>query len=266
MTSKIKSEERSPSIALIGNKCDLEHLRNVKHKDGKQLAEKYGAKFWETSASESYDSLSSPLTSLIVNSYLKSKGEPTNESESPDERKWSNVSEKKRTIQRRSKGKKSSNLMSGKLHSRSLTDLHSLNEEKEELGGKRRLRRSNSMREHKDTDTKKDSKRENKKTSLRRSKSLKVLATSSDQGTGEEKNLGEQMKSVSTLSMADIEQSKTKDIGNTSWLGIRKGRSLAISSERIDKSGGGDDDVCIDKSSGQSVKSRFSNLFRSLSK
>lgn len=37
---------------LVGNKCDLEHKRQVSIDNGKELADKYGIKFLETSAKE----------------------------------------------------------------------------------------------------------------------------------------------------------------------------------------------------------------------
>jgi hypothetical protein len=40
---------RTP-IALVGNKTDKEAAREVSEKEGRQLAEKYGAEFFETSA------------------------------------------------------------------------------------------------------------------------------------------------------------------------------------------------------------------------
>lgn len=63
----------APSIALLGNKADLEHLRKVGEEDGRNLAEKHGAEFYEVSASEDYSSTSTPLNSLIVESFLNVK-------------------------------------------------------------------------------------------------------------------------------------------------------------------------------------------------
>ena len=37
---------------LVGNKCDLDHKRQVSFDNGKELAEKYGIKFMETSAKD----------------------------------------------------------------------------------------------------------------------------------------------------------------------------------------------------------------------
>ena len=57
-------------IGLLGNKRDLSHLREVSQKDGKNLAIRHGASFWEVSASEDYHSTHTPLNSMIVESYL----------------------------------------------------------------------------------------------------------------------------------------------------------------------------------------------------
>lgn len=60
----------TPNLAVIGNKKDLDHLREVSNKQGKSLAKKHGAGFWEVSASDDYHSTFGPLNSLIVESYL----------------------------------------------------------------------------------------------------------------------------------------------------------------------------------------------------
>lgn len=39
-------------IVLVGNKCDLEHERQLKYEDGKFLADGWGCPFFETSAKE----------------------------------------------------------------------------------------------------------------------------------------------------------------------------------------------------------------------
>lgn len=59
-----------PCLAVIANKRDLEHLREIPNHEGKSLAKKHGAGFWEVSASEDYHSTFGPLNSLIVESYL----------------------------------------------------------------------------------------------------------------------------------------------------------------------------------------------------
>lgn len=60
----------APCLALIGNKRDLEHLREISNEEGKEIAQKYGAGFWEVSASDDYNSTFGPLNGLIVESYL----------------------------------------------------------------------------------------------------------------------------------------------------------------------------------------------------
>ena len=42
----------SVPIVIVGNKCDLRDDRDVSHEEGKQLAEKWGCPFYETSAKE----------------------------------------------------------------------------------------------------------------------------------------------------------------------------------------------------------------------
>lgn len=45
-----KSTQKKTPIALVGNKCDLSNLREVKKDEGKKLAKEWGSLFFETSA------------------------------------------------------------------------------------------------------------------------------------------------------------------------------------------------------------------------
>ena len=257
--------ERNPDIALIGNKSDLEHLRHVQHKDGKKLADKYGAGFWETSASESYDSLSRPLTSLIVNSFLESNKEAKREDDPTTEVK--NHQEKKRTIQRKGKGKRS-NMMAGKNRSLSLTDLNTLDIEASDLVVSK-ITRTNSVHRTSSNDStttaaaevKKETKREKKNSSLRRSKSLR--GTSLAAHSSDEKQLEEQIKSVSTFSMPDMGQRGDNESSKRGWRSLRKGGGRSVSSEHIDDDDHIETDEKLEAFSGRrSMKSRISDMFR----
>ena len=50
-----KSTSTKPILTLIGTKIDLQQQRMVSELEGRQLAESIGAKFYEVSASESYE-------------------------------------------------------------------------------------------------------------------------------------------------------------------------------------------------------------------
>lgn len=47
---KITKRLEADNVLLLGNKCDLEHLRQVSRDEGKELAMQYGTQFYETSA------------------------------------------------------------------------------------------------------------------------------------------------------------------------------------------------------------------------
>ena len=55
---------------LIGNKCDLCHLRQVDKKDAKKLADDFGVPFLECSAAENYDDIFSSFTKLLVEAMI----------------------------------------------------------------------------------------------------------------------------------------------------------------------------------------------------
>ncbi len=59
-----------PSFAIFANKCDLCHRREVSTEEGRSLALRYGAVFYEVSAAEDYDNVFLPLNTLIIQSHI----------------------------------------------------------------------------------------------------------------------------------------------------------------------------------------------------
>ena len=61
---------------LVGNKCDLEHKRQVLKEQGQELADKYGIKFIETSAKETIniDELFLDTTKQLLNKQISIPG------------------------------------------------------------------------------------------------------------------------------------------------------------------------------------------------
>ena len=53
-------------VMLIGNKNDLEHLREISEEEGRELAHNYGIHFHETSAAVNYDSVDSAFKRLLL--------------------------------------------------------------------------------------------------------------------------------------------------------------------------------------------------------
>ncbi|GAM22830.1 hypothetical protein SAMD00019534_060050 [Acytostelium subglobosum LB1] len=51
---RVKDNEKVP-IVLVGNKCDLENLREVTHGEGEELAKSFGCPFLETSAKKRFN-------------------------------------------------------------------------------------------------------------------------------------------------------------------------------------------------------------------
>ncbi|OXA51543.1 ras-related and estrogen-regulated growth inhibitor-like protein [Folsomia candida] len=72
LSSACSSSSGKPPVhvTLIGNKCDLVHLRKVDQLEGLQAAEKYGCQFYEVSVAENtpevYQSFHSIITGLIA--------------------------------------------------------------------------------------------------------------------------------------------------------------------------------------------------------
>lgn len=55
---------------LIGNKCDLKHIRQVEQREGRKLAYDFGVQFLECSAAENYEDISSCFTRLLVEAMI----------------------------------------------------------------------------------------------------------------------------------------------------------------------------------------------------
>ena len=55
---------------LIGNKCDLIHLRQVDKREAWKVAEDYGVQFLECSAAENYEDIFSSFTKLLVEAMI----------------------------------------------------------------------------------------------------------------------------------------------------------------------------------------------------
>ena len=66
-----------PVVVLIGNKCDLEHKREVTCDDGQRLADNFGIAYYETTASEEYNSVFRPFSSILTRSLIASTGSKT---------------------------------------------------------------------------------------------------------------------------------------------------------------------------------------------
>ena len=60
-----------PTIAILGNKYDLCHRREVTTEEGRNLALKHGASFYEISAATDFDNVFIPLNTLIVQNHIK---------------------------------------------------------------------------------------------------------------------------------------------------------------------------------------------------
>lgn len=60
----------SPTIAIFANKFDLCYRREVTTEEGRNLALKYGASFYEISAAADYDNIFVPLNTMIIQTYI----------------------------------------------------------------------------------------------------------------------------------------------------------------------------------------------------
>jgi len=66
----LRSKDRSPPIVLIGNKSDLESMREIQKADGAKLAQSWGVPFFETSAKLSANE---DVFAALVKAHLKQK-------------------------------------------------------------------------------------------------------------------------------------------------------------------------------------------------
>eukprot|EP01122_Echinamoeba_exundans_P015520 TRINITY_DN7397_c0_g1_i1.p1 TRINITY_DN7397_c0_g1~~TRINITY_DN7397_c0_g1_i1.p1 ORF type:complete len:223 (+),score=18.45 TRINITY_DN7397_c0_g1_i1:99-767(+) len=73
--------DKNPTVLLVGNKCDLKHLREVAMADAKQLAEKHDMLFIETSALNSTN-VEEAFTLILTTIYRKMM--PDSLSDNPD--------------------------------------------------------------------------------------------------------------------------------------------------------------------------------------
>ena len=59
-----------PTLAIFGNKYDLSHRREVGTEEGRNLALKYGASFYEVSASNDFENVFIPFNTLLFQAYI----------------------------------------------------------------------------------------------------------------------------------------------------------------------------------------------------
>ena len=65
-----KQAVTSPTIAIFANKYDLCYRREVATEEGRNLALKHGASFYEISAAADYDNIFVPLNTMIIQTYI----------------------------------------------------------------------------------------------------------------------------------------------------------------------------------------------------
>jgi len=66
------SQKSSPTFSILANKQDVCHRREVGTEEGRKLALKHGASFYEVSAAQDYDNIFIPLNTLIVQNFIRS--------------------------------------------------------------------------------------------------------------------------------------------------------------------------------------------------
>ena len=76
-------DDNSVPIVLVGNKCDLEDERQVSTEEGKDLADKYGIPFLETSAKTNHN-VDKMFETLVCEVVEPSKRSFNNDNSNPD--------------------------------------------------------------------------------------------------------------------------------------------------------------------------------------
>lgn len=71
-----------PTFLILANKHDICHRREVTTEEGRNLALKHGASFYEVSAAQDYDNVFIPLNTLIVQNYIRTAKEVLAEDQS----------------------------------------------------------------------------------------------------------------------------------------------------------------------------------------
>lgn len=71
-----------PALTILANKQDMSHRREVTVEEGRNLALRNGASFYEVSAAQDYDNIFIPLNQLIVQRYIRATKEALSEEQS----------------------------------------------------------------------------------------------------------------------------------------------------------------------------------------
>ena len=69
--SSLTPHKTLPTFAILANKHDICHRREVTTEEGRSLALKHSASFYEVSAAQDYDNIFIPLNTLIVQNYIR---------------------------------------------------------------------------------------------------------------------------------------------------------------------------------------------------